>query len=211
MGAYKIVLWQLTRLGHGALLCNGGGEEPKRQTSRGRPARRCCPLQQRLRRRFLRQARAVAVRGNLQQVRRAQPLAVFPSHRHVYLQTRDPPALSPPHFPPLRPQVAYNSLFLSHFGTPDWDMFQSAHPDAEMHAAARAVGGTPVYVSDRPEAHNFALLEKLVLPDGSTLRCTGAGRPTREDHHLGMIHQGVPDSQMEMAHPEVMGGRLLDE
>ena len=65
-------------------------------------------------------------------------------------------------------------------GHVDWDMFQSTHPDGEMHAAARAVGGSPVYVSDRPDAHNFALLRKLVLPDGSVLRCRGAGRPTRD-------------------------------
>lgn len=28
--------------------------------------------------------------------------------------------------------------------------------------------------------HNFDLLKKLVLPDGSTLRCNGPGRPTRD-------------------------------
>ena len=76
--------------------------------------------------------------------------------------------------------VAYNSVFLGEIAHTDWDMFQSTHADAEMHAAARAVGGSPVYVSDRPGEHNFALLEKLVLPDGSILRATGPGRPTRD-------------------------------
>eukprot|EP00908_Phaeocystis_cordata_P007187 Transcript_1783.p1 GENE.Transcript_1783~~Transcript_1783.p1 ORF type:complete len:589 (-),score=246.71 Transcript_1783:205-1905(-) len=76
--------------------------------------------------------------------------------------------------------VVYNSLFLAPLGVPDWDMFQSAHPAAGMHAAARAVGGCQVYVSDAPDAHDFPLLRKLVLPDGSTLRCPGAGRPTRD-------------------------------
>ena len=32
--------------------------------------------------------------------------------------------------------------------SPDWDMFQSAHPAAALHAAARAVSGGAVYVSD---------------------------------------------------------------
>ncbi len=76
--------------------------------------------------------------------------------------------------------VAYNSLFLGELGVADWDMFQSAHPDAAVHAAARAVGGCPVYVSDKPGDHSFELLRKLVLPDGSVLRCQQAGRPTRD-------------------------------
>ncbi|CAI6007098.1 unnamed protein product [Closterium sp. NIES-65] len=45
--------------------------------------------------------------------------------------------------------VAYNSMFLGEFMQPDWDMFHSLHPAAEFHAAARAVGGCPVYVSTR--------------------------------------------------------------
>ncbi|KAJ7570247.1 hypothetical protein O6H91_01G111600 [Diphasiastrum complanatum] len=74
--------------------------------------------------------------------------------------------------------VAYNSLFLGEFMQPDWDMFQSLHPAAEFHAAARAVGGCSVYVSDKPGQHNFELLKKLVLPDGSILRALLPGRPT---------------------------------
>ena len=37
--------------------------------------------------------------------------------------------------------VAYNSLFLGEVVHPDWDMFQSQHVAASLHAAARAVGG----------------------------------------------------------------------
>ncbi|CAA0829880.1 Probable galactinol--sucrose galactosyltransferase 2 [Striga hermonthica] len=61
---------------------------------------------------------------------------------------------------------------------PDWDMFHSLHPAAEYHAAARAVGGCAIYVSDKPGHHNFKLLKKLVLPDGSILRAKFPGRPT---------------------------------
>ncbi|KAL7134148.1 hypothetical protein ABFS83_11G007700 [Erythranthe nasuta] len=74
--------------------------------------------------------------------------------------------------------VAYNSVFLGEFMLPDWDMFHSLHPAAEYHAAARAVGGCAIYVSDKPGNHNFELLKKLVLPDGSILRAQLPGRPT---------------------------------
>ncbi|KAI5682906.1 hypothetical protein M9H77_04134 [Catharanthus roseus] len=76
--------------------------------------------------------------------------------------------------------VAYNSFFLGEFMQPDWDMFHSLHPAAEYHAAARAVGGCAIYVSDKPHNHNFDLLKKLVLPDGSVLRAQLPGRPTRD-------------------------------
>ncbi|XP_059668423.1 probable galactinol--sucrose galactosyltransferase 2 [Cornus florida] len=76
--------------------------------------------------------------------------------------------------------VAYNTLFLGEFMQPDWDMFHSLHPAAEYHAAARTVGGCAIYVSDKPGNHNFELLKKLVLPDGSVLRAELPGRPTRD-------------------------------
>ncbi|KAL5537478.1 hypothetical protein UlMin_045066 [Ulmus minor] len=76
--------------------------------------------------------------------------------------------------------VAYNTLFLGEFMQPDWDMFHSLHPAADYHGAARAIGGCAIYVSDKPGNHNFDLLRKLVLPDGSVLRAQLPGRPTRD-------------------------------
>ncbi|XP_011095611.1 probable galactinol--sucrose galactosyltransferase 1 [Sesamum indicum] len=76
--------------------------------------------------------------------------------------------------------VAYNTIFLGEFMQPDWDMFHSLHPMAEYHGAARAVGGCPIYVSDKPGNHDFDVLKKLVLPDGSTLRAKLPGRPARD-------------------------------
>ncbi|XP_030553421.1 probable galactinol--sucrose galactosyltransferase 6 isoform X2 [Rhodamnia argentea] len=76
--------------------------------------------------------------------------------------------------------VAYNSVFLGDFMQTDWDMFHSVHPAAEYHASARAISGGPIYVSDAPGKHNFELLKKLVLPDGSVLRARLPGRPTRD-------------------------------
>ena len=76
--------------------------------------------------------------------------------------------------------VAYNSLFIGEICLPDWDMFHSRHPAGAFHAAARAVSGGPVYVSDAPGRHDAALLRRLVLPDGGVLRCAGPGRPARD-------------------------------
>ncbi|KAF9615218.1 hypothetical protein IFM89_022480 [Coptis chinensis] len=76
--------------------------------------------------------------------------------------------------------VSYNSIFLGEFMQPDWDMFHSLHPVAEYHASARAISGGPVYVSDAPGKHNFEILRKLVLPDGSILRARLPGRPTKD-------------------------------
>ncbi|XP_073025561.1 probable galactinol--sucrose galactosyltransferase 1 [Primulina eburnea] len=74
--------------------------------------------------------------------------------------------------------VAYNTIFIGEFMVPDWDMFHSLHSMAEYHGAARAVGGCAIYVSDKPGNHDFDVLKKLVLPNGSTLRAKLPGRPT---------------------------------
>ncbi len=62
----------------------------------------------------------------------------------------------------------------------DWDMFQSGHAWGAFHAAGRAVSGSPIYVSDKPEAHDFELLRKVVFSDGTVPRCKMPGRPTRD-------------------------------
>ncbi|KAM1240614.1 hypothetical protein ACFX2I_046153 [Malus domestica] len=78
--------------------------------------------------------------------------------------------------------VAYNTLFLGEFMQPDWDMFHSLHPAAEYHGGRGSLMhkfGISVN-SDKPGNHNFDLLRKLVLPDGSVLRAKLPGRPTRD-------------------------------
>ncbi|KAL6221655.1 hypothetical protein ACLB2K_005051 [Fragaria x ananassa] len=87
--------------------------------------------------------------------------------------------------------VAYNSVFLGEFMQPDWDMFHSLHPAAEYHASARAISGGPVYVSDAPGKHDFELLKKIVLPDGSVLRARLPGRPTRDCLFTDPTRDGV--------------------
>lgn len=110
------------------------------------------------------------------------------STENLYRYKKSAVARASDDFYPARPEshsvhlvnVAYNSLFLGEICLPDWDMFQSKHESAELHAAARSIGGCPVYVSDKPGEHNISLLKKLVLPDGSILRALQPGRPTRD-------------------------------
>lgn len=71
-------------------------------------------------------------------------------------------------------------LWFGEFMRPDWDMFQSGHEWGAYHAAARAISGGPVYVSDEPGEHDFAVLKKLVCSDGTVLRCEGVAKPTRD-------------------------------
>jgi len=85
---------------------------------------------------------------------------------------------------------AYNSLWMGNFIHPDWDMFQSTHPCAAFHAASRAVSGGPIYVSDSVGQHDFALLRRLALPDGTILRCEGYALPTRDCLFADPLHDG---------------------
>lgn len=96
------------------------------------------------------------------------------------------------------------SLWFGQFVHPDWDMFQSGHEAGPYHAAGRALSGGPVYVSDKPDGHNFDLLKRLVLPDGRILRCDNPGLPspsclfddpTRTDVPLKIANASPEDAQ----------------
>ncbi|CAL8470414.1 g9956 [Coccomyxa elongata] len=97
------------------------------------------------------------------------------------------PASSYPHIA----ACAYNGFFLSAIAHPDWDMFHSKHPAAEAHAAARAVSGAAVYVSDYPGQHDFDLLKRLVLPGGGVLRASLPGRPTADCIFTDVLRDGM--------------------
>ncbi|PRW33710.1 raffinose synthase isoform B [Chlorella sorokiniana] len=85
---------------------------------------------------------------------------------------------------------AFNSLFAGELVIPDWDMFHSRHSAARMHAIARVISGGPLYISDKPGQHDFELLRRLVLPDGSVLRCLLPGRPTADCLFCDVNHDG---------------------
>ena len=57
---------------------------------------------------------------------------------------------------------AHNSLLTQHLNVlPDWDMFQTSHPWAAFHAAARCVSGGPISITDKPGEHNIALIQTI--------------------------------------------------
>lgn len=60
---------------------------------------------------------------------------------------------------------AHNALFTRFLNVlPDWDMFQTDHPYASFHAAARCVSGGPIYITDEPGKHNIRLLNEMTAP-----------------------------------------------
>lgn len=65
---------------------------------------------------------------------------------------------------------AYNNVWTSSLVVPDWDMFWSGGPTGAYHAAARALSGGPVYVSDEPGKFDRGVLRQLVVRGGRVLR-----------------------------------------
>ncbi|MBD5778513.1 hypothetical protein IEN85_03340 [Pelagicoccus sp. NFK12] len=74
-------------------------------------------------------------------------------------------------------QNVFNAAFTSNFCVPDWDMFQTYHRNAKMHAIGRVISGGPVYISDKPELTDHTLLDKLVVGENRILRFSQAGKP----------------------------------
>ena len=67
---------------------------------------------------------------------------------------------------------AHNSLLTQHLNLlPDWDMFQTSHPWASFHGAARCISGGPVYITDEPDKHDVDLIQQMtaVTPRGNTV------------------------------------------
>lgn len=84
------------------------------------------------------------------------------------------------------------SLWFAEFVHPDWDMLQSTHPAAWFHAAARAISGSPIYVSDKPGMHDGKLLRALTLSDGSILRCSEPAKPASDCVFHDLQTEDVP-------------------
>jgi raffinose synthase len=76
-------------------------------------------------------------------------------------------------------------LWFGAFQQIDWDMFHSQHAMGWFHAAARAVSGGPVYVSDKPGAHDPAVLRAVAMSGGRVPRALDAGRPGRSSLYGG--------------------------
>ena len=64
----------------------------------------------------------------------------------------------------------YNSLYFSQMVYTDFDMFESDNTYGAYHAAARAISGGPVYVTDLPGKQNFDVLWPLIDASGRIIR-----------------------------------------
>jgi raffinose synthase len=74
----------------------------------------------------------------------------------------------------------YNSLYFSQFVWPDFDMFESHNTYAHFHAAARAISGGPVYLTDRPGEQDFNVLWPLIDHSGRIIRADKPALLTRD-------------------------------
>lgn len=88
---------------------------------------------------------------------------------------------------------AHNALLTRYLNVlPDWDMFQTSHPYASFHAAARCVSGGPVYITDEPGKHDLKVLDQMTAPTvtGSTviLRPSVIGRTIDIYHDFNEKH-----------------------
>ena len=64
----------------------------------------------------------------------------------------------------------YNSLYFSQMVYPDFDMFESDNTYGAFHAAARAISGGPVYITDTPGKQKFDVLWPLIDARGRIIR-----------------------------------------
>lgn len=70
----------------------------------------------------------------------------------------------------------YNSLYFGQMVYTDFDMFESDNTYGAYHAAARAISGGPVYVTDLPGKQKFDVLWPLIDGSGRIIR---ADRPSQ--------------------------------
>lgn len=88
---------------------------------------------------------------------------------------------------------AHNALLTRYLNVlPDWDMFQTSHPYASFHAAARCVSGGPVYITDEPGKHDLKVIDQMTAPtvQGTTviLRPSVIGRAIDVYHDYNEGH-----------------------
>ncbi|KAL3474639.1 hypothetical protein BJX99DRAFT_248132 [Aspergillus californicus] len=82
---------------------------------------------------------------------------------------------------------AHNALLTRYLNTlPDWDMFQTSHPYAAFHAAARCISGGPIYITDIPGQHDMTILKQITAP--TIQETTIILRPSLVGRTLDMYH-----------------------
>lgn len=73
---------------------------------------------------------------------------------------------------------AQNTLYMGLFTHCDWDMFDTLHKYGELHAASRAISGSPVYISDKIGKSDFSIISALTLENGKIPRPLDMAKPT---------------------------------
>ncbi|KAE8344228.1 hypothetical protein BDV24DRAFT_172111 [Aspergillus arachidicola] len=82
---------------------------------------------------------------------------------------------------------AHNALLTRYLNVlPDWDMFQTSHPYASFHAAARCVSGGPIHIADEPGHHNISLINEITAL--TTQGTTVILRPSLVGRTIDMYH-----------------------
>ena len=111
---------------------------------------------------------------------------------------------------------AFNALWVGPVAWPDWDMFHSRHAASAFHAAARAVSGGPVYVSDKPGEHDATLVSRLLDDAGRPLRSDSPATvaadglfidPCREDRLLKIVNRNGDAGVIALFHCRWDGDR----
>ena len=83
------------------------------------------------------------------------------------------------------------TVWMGEFSHTDWDMFWSKDSCGELHAIARVVSGSPVYLSDAIDGHDFDVIKKLSLSDGSILRPLDLCKPTIDSLMCNPLEEDV--------------------
>lgn len=74
----------------------------------------------------------------------------------------------------------FNATWWSQMVFPDYDMFQTHHPQAQYHAVARAISGGPIYITDTPGKQNMEIISKLIYKNGTIIRSDQPAMPTED-------------------------------
>ncbi|KAJ3082395.1 protein kinase complex component, partial [Physocladia obscura] len=90
---------------------------------------------------------------------------------------------------------AINTLLLGSFARGhtilDWDMFHSKHTYSFLHAAARAVSGSTVYVSDKLGEHDAALIKSMSVAGRALRSQNGPAWPSADSIFVDPLDDAI--------------------
>ncbi len=88
-------------------------------------------------------------------------------------------------------QNAYNSLYHNELYYLDWDMFWTTHVDAFKHGLIRAISGGPIYISDKVNESNPAIIKKLCYYDGKIPLLNRSAKPCADVVFTDVTQDGL--------------------